>query len=373
MRALILVGGKATRLRPLTQSTPKAMAPVLGRPLLEHVLAWLRHHDVSDVTLLLGYLPDAIRAYLGDGAAFGVRLRYVVEREPLGSGGAMKQLEAELTEPFLALNGDIYTDLDVRAMTVAHRAAQAAVTISLVAVADPSLYGVVATDESGWIRSFVEKPTREAAPSNLINAGTWLFEPETLRRIPTGEFSMVEQHVFPDLAREGKLLGYPAACYWMDVGTPARYLQLHRDLLTGRVTAPLSIVRRPGWPGLVLAERADTPTSSEAPPVVERSATIEEHVVIGPATRIGAGAQVRGPASLGVQVRLEADAVVQDSVLWDACQLERGARVSSSILAAGCVVGQHAVVQDSVLGEGVRVRPGAIVHGVSVEPGETIS
>src|SRR5579884_562968 len=184
MRALILVGGRATRLRPLTLSTPKAMTPVLVRPFLEHVLAWLRRQEVRDVTLLLGYLPDPIRAYFGDGRAFGVTLDYVAENEPLGSGGAIRQLAPDLTAPFFALNGDIYTDLDLRAMAAAHAAAGAEVTISLVAVEDPSAYGVVAVDGASWIERFVEKPPPGQAPSNLVNAGTWLFEPAALRRIP---------------------------------------------------------------------------------------------------------------------------------------------------------------------------------------------
>src|SRR6266542_2234500 len=171
MRALLLVGGKATRLRPLTLATPKAMTPVLGRPFLEHVLAWLRRYDVLDVTLLLGFLPAPIRAHFGDGHAFGVRLSYLVEDEPLGSGGAIKQLEQELTAPFFALNGDIFTDLDLTAMADAHHR------------------GVVALDDAGLIRRFVEKPPREEAPSDLINAGVWLFEPAALQRIAAGRFT----------------------------------------------------------------------------------------------------------------------------------------------------------------------------------------
>jgi mannose-1-phosphate guanylyltransferase len=373
MRAVILAGGRATRLRPLTLTTPKAMTPVLGRPFLEHVLAWLCRHEVRDITLLLGYLPDPIRAHLGDGSAFGVRLSYVTEDEPLGSGGAIKQLEAELDEPFFALNGDIYTDLDLGAMLGAHRRAAAELSIALVRVDDPSAYGVVALDGEGWITRFVEKPRREEAPSDLINAGVWLFEPSAVRRIAAGRFSMVEQELFPELASARRLLGHTAPCYWMDAGTPQRYLQLHRDLLTGRVISPLALREHPAWPGLVPDTPAGAPDAGGAAPVVDASAAFSGPVVLGAGTRLGAGARIEGPASLGDGVQLEAGAVVADSVLWAHCRVEARAQVSGSVLAAGCVVGAGAALSGCVLGDGVRVRPGARLHGATVDPGQTIA
>ena len=369
MRALILVGGKATRLRPLTLTTPKAMTPLLGRPFLEHVLAWLRRHDVRDVTPLLGFLSDPIRAHFGDGHAFGVRLSYVTEAEPLGSGGAIKQLERELTEPFFALNGDIYTDLDLRAMMAAHRDAGAELTISLTAVADPSAYGVVALDADNWITRFVEKPSRAEAPSNLVNAGTWLFEPAAVGRIAAGRFTMVERELFPELARARRLLGYPAACYWMDAGTPQRYLQLHRDLLTGRATPFFPLVIRDGWPGLVVEA---APDSAEPPPVVNPTGRIEGPVVLGAGTRVGDRAIISGPASIGAHTVLQNGAAVADSVLWEGCRIGPGARVAGSVLASGCIVGAGARVSDSVLGEGAHVLPNAIVESASVNPGEKL-
>jgi mannose-1-phosphate guanylyltransferase len=373
MRALILVGGKATRLRPLTLTTPKAMTPVLGRPFLEHVLAWLRRHDVLDVTLLLGYLPDPIRAHFGDGRAFGVRLGYVTEDAPLGSGGAIKQLEPELTSAFFALNGDIYTDLNLRAMAAAHERTGAELTISLVRVEDPSAYGVVAVDGDGWIRQFVEKPKREEAPSDLVNAGAWLFDPAAVRRIAGDRFTMVEQELFPQLAGERRLLGYAEPCYWMDAGTPLRYLQLHRDLLTGRAAPALAIVERRGWPGLSVQTTAGAPGSSGPPPSLDPNGTLDGPVTLGSGARIGAGARVSGPASIGANVVLQDGARVEDSVLWDGCRLGPDAGVTSSVLAAGCVIGAGARVIDSVLGDGVHVLPGATVRGASVDPGATLS
>jgi mannose-1-phosphate guanylyltransferase len=372
MRALILAGGKATRLRPLTLTTPKAMTPVLGRPFLEHMLAWLLKHDIRDVTLLLGFLPDPIRAHFGDGSAFGMRLDYLVEETPLGSGGAIKQIEQSLNEPFVALNGDIYTDLDLTAMMSAHRRAGAELTISLVSVEDPSAYGVVAIDQSRRITRFVEKPPREEAPSTLINAGIWLFEPAAVRRIAAGRFSMVEQELFPELAASGRLLGYPDSGYWMDAGTPARYLQLHRDLLTGVTPGPLSLVEHSDWPGMSVVVSRNAPRAGGPPPVLAPTATLAGPVTIGAGTHVGAAARLHGPASLGARVSVGEDAQIDDSVLWDGCRVEAGARVTGSVLATSCVVGAGAQVLDSVLGEGVVVAPGTVVRDASAEPGQIL-
>lgn len=372
MRALILAGGKATRLRPLTLTTPKAMTPLLGRPFLEHVLAWLRRYEVREVTLLLGHLPDPIRAHFGDGRAFGVTLSYMVEMEPLGSGGAIKQLEAELTDPFFTLNGDIFTDLDLGAMAAAHRNGSAEVTIALVPVEDPSAYGVVALDPEGWITRFVEKPPRAEAPSHLVNAGTWLFEPAAVQRLAAGRFTMVEQELFPELARTHRLLGHTASCYWMDAGTPQRYLQLHRDLLTGRAVSALALTERPGWPGLVAETAPGAPGAAGPAPVVAPGGTVAGPITLGAGTRIGPGGIVSGPASLGANVVLEEGAVVEDSVLWDGCRVGPGARVRGSVLATGCAVGAGAEISACVLGDGVQVLPGVIQQGACVDPGETV-
>lgn len=373
MRALLLAGGKATRLRPLTERTPKAMTPLLGRPFLEHMLAWLVRHDVRDLTLLLGFLPDPIRQHFGDGHDFGVKLTYLVEHEPLGSGGAIKQLESELTEPFFALNADIFTDMDLDAMAAAHRQAGATVSIGLSPVADPTAYGVAKLDDNGWIHQFVEKPTAEAAPSNLINNGVWLFEPAAVTRIPKGRFSMVERELFPDLAEAGSLFGVTTDAYWMDAGTPERYLQLHRDLLAGRAAGGMALVERVGWPGLLLQPVGGDPRGQGAAPDVPADATLEGDAVIGAGSRVGGGARLVSPVSLGVGVTVGDAAVIADSVLWDGCLVGANAAVRGSILASGCVVGTGARVTDSILGEGVHVAAGAIVESRAADPGSLLT
>ena len=372
MRALVLAGGKATRLRPLTHHTPKAMTPLLTLPFLEHVLAWLAQYDVRDVTLLLGILPDPIRAYFGDGRRFDVRLSYIVENEPLGSGGAIRQLEHELTEPFFALNGDIFTDLDLSAMADAHRQSGAEVSMFLHRVEDPSMYGVVALDDAGWIRRFVEKPPRAEAPSDLINAGVWLFDPAAVRSIPAGRFTMVEQDLFPGLAEAGKIMGYAPDAYWMDAGTPDRYLQLQRDLLLGRASGALPLIERAGWLGLRPQRRDGASVDTGRPPRLAGGAMLEGPVVLDHDVEVAAGARIVGPASIGAGSALGAGSAVIDSLLWAGCVIGERAAVHGSVLAAGCRIGDGARVTRAVLGEGVTVRPGVVVEDMSVEPGAVV-
>jgi mannose-1-phosphate guanylyltransferase len=258
-------------------------------------------------------------------------------------------------------------------MLAAHRAADAEVTIALARVSDPSAYGVVALDADGWVTRFVEKPRREEAPSDLVNAGVWLFEPAAVRHIAAGRFSMVEQELFPELARARRLFGHATDCYWIDAGTPQRYLQLHRDLLTGRAVSPLAIVERPGWPGFTVQTTPGAAMAPGPPPVVESGGRLEGAVVLGAGTRVGSGAVVRGPASLGANVIVEGGADVAGSVLWDRCRVGARARVAGSVLAEGCVIGAGAEVTACVLGEGVHVVPGLRLHGQSLDPGATVS
>jgi mannose-1-phosphate guanylyltransferase len=370
MRALILAGGRATRLRPLTECTPKAMTPLLNRPFLEHVLAWLARHEVRDVTLLLGFLPDPIRAYFGDGARFGVRLSYLVEDEPLGSGGAIKQLESTLTEPFFALNGDVFTDVDLSAMAASHYRSRAEVSMFLHRVKDPSMFGVVALDDAGWIRRFVEKPPRQQAPSDLINAGVWLFDP-AVRRISGGRFTMVEQDLFPQLAESGRIIGYTADDYWMDAGTPDRYLQLQRDLLLRRVSGPLTLGAQPDWHGLTLGQDIAV-QSGGRPPLLATNVELNGPVVLGSGVEVAVAARISGPASVGANCILAAQSMVSDSILWDGCTIGERATVQSSVLAGRCRIGAGARVMHSILGEGVTVCPGARIEARSIDPGQVV-
>ena len=235
MKAVILVGGKATRLEPLTINTPKALIPVLNVPFLEYVIRNIAGHQIKEIILAQGHLARPMTEYFGDGSQLGVSLHYSVEEMPLGSAGAAKKAEKYLDGTFLVFNGDNFIDLDLTAMIGLHRERKAKVTIALTRVDDPTRFGMVETDDNGRIKRFVEKPAPEEVTTNTVNAGAWLVEPELMARVPPATPFSFERDVFPDLLARGEAVyAYVSSGYWMDAGTPEQYLQLHRDLLAGK-------------------------------------------------------------------------------------------------------------------------------------------
>jgi mannose-1-phosphate guanylyltransferase len=236
LKSIILVGGMGTRLRPLTYEMPKQMLPLVGVPMIECVFEMLSKHGITEVVLSLGYLPDHFISAYPDGSIAGVRISYAVEPEPLDTAGAIKFAAqyARIDETFLVVNGDVLTDLDVSALIAFHRAHGAEATIALHPVEDPSRFGVVVTDADDRVDAFIEKPPREEAPTNLINAGTYVFEPSVLSRIESGRKVSVERETFPALAAAGTLYAMADDAYWLDTGTPATFLQANIDVLNGR-------------------------------------------------------------------------------------------------------------------------------------------
>ena len=325
MQAILLVGGFGTRLRPLTLTTPKQMLPVLDRPMIEHAVSGLARHGVSRVVLALGYQDDAFRAAYPDGLCAGVALVGVVEPEPLDTAGAIRfAYEASgmgaSEGTFLVANGDVITDLDTDEMLRVHRSAGAEATVHMIEVEDPSRYGVVVTDPDGRVTAFVEKP-EPPAPSNWINAGTYLMEPSVIDRIGSGRRVSVEREVFPAMVTDGTLWALRRNTYWVDAGTPQTYLRVQLDLLDGR--------RGPAVAGV----SADASVDPEA--VIERSVVMAGAVV-------GAGSVVRGSAVHSGAV-IEAGATVLDSVVGSGATVGRGARVTDGTL----------------IGERFAVKPGA--------------
>ena len=236
MRAVVLVGGLGTRLRPLTLTRPKQMLPIVNRPMIEHVVGHLGRHGVDEVVLSLGYRPDGFRHAYPDATCAGVRLHYAVEPERLDTAGAISFAahHAGIDERFLVLNGDVLTDLDVTAFVAFHDQAGAEGTIALHKVDDPSRYGVVPTDPDGRVIAFVEKPPPGTAPSSMINAGTYVLEPDVLDRIVPGRPMSVEREVFPGMVADGTLFAVDDDAYWIDTGTPREYIQAQLDLIDGR-------------------------------------------------------------------------------------------------------------------------------------------
>ncbi len=357
MRAIVLVGGEGTRLQPLTLCTLKQFVPILNRSLLEHLLLHLRSHGVLDITLAMTRHSQRVEEVFGDGASLGMRIKYVYEEIPLGSGGAIACAAAEWTEPFLVCNGDLLTSLDVTAFIAAHQAKEAVLSISLHEVEDPSPFGVVVLGEGDRIVRFVETPPRETAPSLMINAGTWLFDPALLDEMDGTQFNRVEDVLFPSIANAGRpMYGFMHRGFWLDVGNPDVYLYANLALLQGEYPERLPA----GWPanGLATAEAR-----------VDAGAQLDAPVLLGAGTVVEADATVRGPVVIGSGCVIGAGATVTRSVLWDNVTVEAGASVSDSILANGAHIGAGARVDGAVFGQGASVGAGSVVPpGTRVAP-----
>jgi len=318
------VGGEGTRLRPLTDSVPKPAITLVDRPFFAYMIEWLGSHGVTELVLASGFLPDRLHELLGEGEREGVKLTYVTEPERRGTAGAIRfaaeALGDRLGDRFLALNGDLLTDLDLTALLRAHEERGARATIGLYEVEDAAAFGLVARDAEGAVLAFTEK-TGVAEPGE-VNAGAYVLERSVLDLIPPGRAVSIETEVFPRLVGEG-LCAQLLDGYWMDIGTQERYLQATWDILEGRVATAV----RPTAPGLFL----------------------------------GAGSAVAGSARVGPRAvvsrgcEIGADAVVVDSVLLDGCTVGAGARVSGSILAAGAVVEPGARLVDTMVAENERV------------------
>jgi len=356
VKAVVLVGGEGTRLRPLTLSTPKQMLPILEQPMIERVLGHLAAHGIDEAILSLGYLPDAFLTAYPDGTSAGVRLTYAVEPEPLDTAGAVRFAadHAGIDETFVVVNGDVLTDMDVSALIAFHHDRRAEGTIALYPVADPSAFGVVPTDDDGRVTAFVEKPPRDEAPTNLINAGTYVLEPSVLRRIPAGRRVSIERETFPAMVRDGGLFALADEAYWLDTGTPTAYLQAHRDLMEGRRAVPPA-------PG---ARRADGGYWVVGAPVVDGS--VAGPSLLADGARVAAGARVERSA-LGPGAVVEADSVVVDSVLLAGARVAAHSVVSGSVLGPRSTIGERCDVRPtSVLGAGAVVASGTVVDGERV-------
>jgi mannose-1-phosphate guanylyltransferase len=293
MRAVLLVGGFGTRLRPLTNTTPKQMLPVVDRPMIEWVIGHLVDSGIDDVVLALGYRPDVFLEHYPEGKIAGASVHYAAEPEPLGTAGAIRfaARDAGIDETFVVMNADVLTDLDVPALVAFHGANGCEATISLHEVEDPSRFGVVDLDADGLVRRFVEKPAPGEAPSHLINAGTYVIEPSVLDRIPDGRSVSIERETFPSLAADGRLWALDdGGVYWMDTGTPEHYLQVQLDLLDGRRSVRVDGVH----PDAELHPKATVSRSvAAAGAVVEAGAEVIESALMIDA-RVGAGARVSG-------------------------------------------------------------------------------
>jgi mannose-1-phosphate guanylyltransferase len=357
MQALILAGGAGTRLRPLTLTIPKPVVPILDRPHLVHMVDWLKGFGVDDVVLACGHMSQGIKDLIGDGTSMGVRLRYVEEPEPRGTGGAIKEAEALLDERFLVLNGDILADLDLAPLIDHHEKVGAIGSIGLIPVEDPSAFGVVVTDESGAVEAFVEKPAPGEAPSNLVNAGVYILERVILDGIEPEQDVSIEREVFPVLAGHG-LHALEIHGTWIDIGTPERYLDAHWSILEGEIGGGLGLDAGAG--GVSLGFDCEVDGEVEGAAWLDDEVTVAEGAKLGPRVVIGAGGTVG------------AGATITNSVILSGATIGAGATVVDSILAPGVTVGDGATVgPDAVIGAGATVAAGEQLDaGARVAPAE---
>ncbi|MDE2573106.1 MAG: NDP-sugar synthase [bacterium] len=335
MKAMVLAGGKSTRLYPLTLATPKPLVPIAGEANVAHVLRYLRAYGIREVAINVHYHADQVRGYFGDGSAYGVSLTYLYEKELLGSAGAVEQMRDFFCgETFVVVGCDELTDLRLDTLIDFHRARRALATIALVHADDVTQYGVVRTDEDGRICEFQEKPAKGEERSHLVNTGIYVFEPGIFEYIPAGVFVDFGKEVFPALQRaRAAFYAHRGDDYWCDIGTPGEYRRATRDVLSG-------VIRLNGRRRAIGVD----PTA-----VIDPTARIEGDVAIGARTRVGAGARIIGPTVIGCDGVIGVGAELRGCILWDRVRVEEGAVLDDVILGHESVVAAEARLSTEVL------------------------
>jgi mannose-1-phosphate guanylyltransferase len=356
MQAVILVGGEGKRLRPLTSTVPKPVVPLVDRPFISYMLEWLRQHGIDDVIMSCGFLATSVRNVLGDGSGLGLRLRFVEEPDPRGTAGALKFAEPMLDERFLMLNGDVLTDIDLTRQITQHEQTGAKATLALVGVPDPTAYGLVHLNEDRSVREFLEKPSSDSIDSNLISAGAYVLEREILELVPPDRNVSIEREVWPLLVDNG-LYGSPSESYWLDIGTPERYLQATFDIIEGNVDT--GVTERLGSDWLAIDSGAEVNGRVIPPAVLERGVDVAE------------GAHVGSLAVLAQGVSVGTGTTVERAVILNGAQIGENCMLRDCIVAAGCRIGARTqITGGAVLGEGVTIgADNVITHGARIFPG----
>ena len=332
MKAVVLVGGEGTRLRPLTFLTVKAMVPVLNRPFIEYIIRQLSRHNITEIVLAIGYKPDRITEYFSNEKQLRARLAYSIETQPLGTAGAVKNAEPYIDGRIFAMNGDIFTDIDFTEMLMFHKDKRAKVTIALTQVEDATRFGVVELDSQNRVTRFIEKPRREEATSNMINAGVYVIERDIIKRIPEGKRCMFEHDIFPSLLQDGEpVFGYTTKGYWMDMGTPEKYLQLNGDLLHGKSTQVEFKTRD---------IRVDKKSN------IHPRSKLVGPILVDKECNIGKDVELRGPVVVGAGCQIKNGAVIENSVLW------RNTIVGGKATLKDCIVADDGCIDDNVHVEG---------------------
>jgi mannose-1-phosphate guanylyltransferase len=356
MKAIILIGGKGTRLRPITYTTPKAMVPMRNKPYIQYMVDSLRAAGLDGAVLSMGYLPYPIQQYFAGQDLGNFSLDYVVEEHPLGTAGGIKNVEEHLEEgPFVATNGDVLTGLDLMEVVEAHRGSGALATITLTSVEDPTAYGLVEVDYQLRVQRFVEKPGSDEVNTSLINAGIYVLEREVLNMIPRGREVSIEREIFPELQAMGKLRAYISSSYWRDIGTPRSYLAASHDILSGAIGRGDGI------------QYANIHQSAK----ISKNVTLLPPVCIAEECEIGTGVTIGGRTSLGKGCLIGEGAMVEGSILFEGVRVGEGAIIRNSIVGSEATIHGNAIVRGlSVLGAGCVVgEENVLDHGVRINPG----
>ncbi|NJP06705.1 MAG: NDP-sugar synthase [Chloroflexaceae bacterium] len=368
MKAVILVGGLGTRLRPLTCNTPKPMIPLANRPFIEHMLLRLQEQGIEEVILAVRYLADQFRETLGDGSRLGLRVHVMEEAEPMGTAGAVKNVEHMLDGDTFIFNGDILTDLDLRAMLAFHQSKGSKTTIALTPVDDPTQFGLVEMNTENRVQRFLEKPRAEDVRTNLINAGTYIIHADMFRYVPPNQHYMFERGLFPVLLQTGDpMFGYPTRNYWTDIGRPHNYLEVNHDILIGRIQVP--------FPGREVRNRIWIDGETQ----IDDDVQLVGPLVIGAGVHIARGANIIGPTVIGARCHIGPNVTIEDAVLWEENRLEEGVSLRRCVLGRGNTVKSGTVITDGAivsdhcqigaenrLERGIRLWPESVIQDQSI-------
>jgi len=358
LKAVILAGGKGTRLRPLTYQNPKPMLPLVNRPFIYSFVSWLKFYGLKDIILSTCYLPEVFLKCFGDGSGIGVKLTYVTESAPLGTCGAVKNVEKYLDNgSFMVFNGDVLTSLNLKDMISFHRQKKADITISLVPVEDPTSYGLVPVDNESRVKEFLEKPNWEEITTNLINAGIYIIEPDVMKLVPSGENYSFERGLFPKALSKGyKIYGFESDSYWLDVGTPEKYLAAHHDILDKKIN--FEFPYREVFQNVYIGKEAK----------YSRENFTSGPVVVGEATIIEKGTKVLPLTVIGKNCYISSGCKISGCVIFDNCKIGNNCCIKDSIISRNVKIGENVKIEDvSVIGDGSIVgRDNVLKNGIKI-------
>jgi len=339
LKAVILAGGEGTRLRPITYLNPKPMLPLVNRPFMEKFVLWIKSHKIEDIIFSTGYLQGIFKSYFGDGSRYKMKFIYVQEKEPLDTCGGVKNVEKYLDgNSFMVFNGDILSSIDLTEMAAFHKRKRADITISLTRVENPESYGLVPVDKESRVMQFLEKPERGEATTDLINAGIYIIEPDIMGLVPKGKRYSFERDLFPDVLDKGyKVFGYVSDEYWLDVGTPRKYLMAHWDVLYKKINFKF--------------------------PYKE----VMENIYIGEDTEYSKNNFVSGPVVIGEKTRMESSVKIMPlTVIGDDCRISGGTEISESIIFGSCKIGEKCLIKRAIISNNVKIDDNVIIEDYAV-------